>query len=269
MGAGERRFPENLAEVLRGVAPHARLAQESVRTMNSATSPPRLLSWHCPIVLLVGLSMIPWDAPISRWCSTVRIGGDIKRELQVVQQFGDLVSIVLTGTLIWLLDSGRRYVLWLGGGALACAGIVGTAAKSLIGRPRPKFGDPSFLGPWGTFNAPGFDGPRHAWEFWKKGWADLTSMPSSHTLFAAALAAFLALAYPRLRVLVVLLTALVGIARVVLGAHYPSEVFVGGALGWLAGSSGMLVVYRLQQSRQHVGTPTPHQPTPDVAERVS
>ncbi|MBK7405600.1 MAG: hypothetical protein IPJ41_13470 [Phycisphaerales bacterium] len=42
-------------------------------------------------------------------------------------------------------------------------------------------------------------------------------MPSA-TLFAAALAAFLVYAYPRLRGLVVVLVVVVGVARVTLGA---------------------------------------------------
>jgi undecaprenyl-diphosphatase len=169
--------------------------------------------------------------------------------LEVAQQFGDLLSIALVATLIWLLDPTRRRVLWLGAGSLACAGIIGTAAKNLVGRPRPKFADASFLGPWGTYDLGANGGVRHAWEFWRGHWADLTSMPSSHTLFAAALAAFLAFAYPRLRGLVVVLVVVVGVARVVLRSHYPSDVLVGGAVGWFAGTLGMLAVVRWMNRR--------------------
>lgn len=99
----------------------------------------------------------------------------------------------------------------------------------------------------GTFDAGHADGPQHAWEFWKGHWADLTSMPSSHTTFAAAMAAFLAFAYAPLRGLVVVLTILVAVARVLLGAHYPSEVLVGAAIGWFGGTLGMQVVFRLNR----------------------
>lgn len=205
--------------------------------------------WLCLALLATGLALIPWDGPISTWATSIKLGGDVKRELEVAQQFGDLLSTALVATLIWLLDPTRRRVLWLGAGSLVCAGIIGTAAKNLIGRPRPKFGDPSFLGPWGTYDLGANGGVRHAWEFWRGHWADLTSMPSSHTLFAAALAVFLAFAYPPLRVLVVGLVIVVGIARVVLGAHYASDVLVGGAIGWFTGTLGMLLVGRCMNRR--------------------
>ena len=88
------------------------------------------------------------------------------------------------------------------------------------------------LGPWQTFTwtRGGEQLTAHAWEFWK-GPSDLWSMPSSHTSAACALACVLARLYPRLIPLMVLLAALVGTARVVLGAHYPSDVIVGATLG--------------------------------------
>jgi len=203
----------------------------------------------CLAILGVGLAVIPFDGPISQWATSIQLGGDVKRELEVAQQFGDLLSIALTATLIWLLDPARRRVLCLGAASLACAGIIGTAAKNLIGRPRPKFDDPAFLGPWGTYDLGASGGVRHAWEFWRGHWADLTSMPSSHTLFAAALAAFLAFAYPRLRGLVIVLVVVVGVARVVLRSHYPSDVLVGGAVGWFAGTLGMRLVSQWEAKR--------------------
>lgn len=217
--------------------------------MSIHTPPPRLPLWPCLAILATGLAVIPWDGPISTWVTSIKLGGDVKRELEVAQQFGDLLSIALVATLIWLLDPARRRVLWLGAASLAFAGIIGTAAKNLVGRPRPKYDDPSFLGPWGTYDLGESGGVRHAWEFWRGHWADLTSMPSSHTLFAAALAAFLAFAYPRLRRLVIVLVAVVGLARVVLRSHYPSDVLVGGALGWFAGTLGMLLAHRWKASR--------------------
>lgn len=212
---------------------------------------PRLPVWPCLAVFAVGLAVIPFDRAISHWATAIKLGGDVRRELEVAQQFGDLLSIALTGTLIGLLDPARRRVLWLGAGSLACAGLIGIAAKNLVGRPRPKFDDPVFLGPWGSYDLGAGGGVRHAWEFWRGHWADLTSMPSSHTLFAAALAAFLGFAYPRVRGLVIVLVVVVGVARVVLRSHYLSDVLVGGALGWFAGTLGMIMTHRWQVSRSH------------------
>ena len=212
--------------------------------MATFCAPPRLPLWPCMAILFAGVAVIPFDSAISHWATSIALGGDMKRELEVAQQFGDLLSLVLIGVLILLLDPARRGVLWYGAASLGLAGLIGTLAKNLIGRPRPKFDHPAFLGPWGTYDLGANGGVRHAWEFWHGHWADLTSMPSSHTLFAAALAAFLAFAYPRLRGLVVVLVVIVGVARVVLRSHYPSDVLVGGAVGWLAGTLGIRQVYR-------------------------
>jgi undecaprenyl-diphosphatase len=56
-------------------------------------------------------------------------------------------------------------------------------------------------------------------------------MPSSHTAAACALAVVIARLYPKLTPLMIVLACIVGTARVVLGAHYPSDVVIGGALG--------------------------------------
>jgi undecaprenyl-diphosphatase len=61
-------------------------------------------------------------------------------------------------------------------------------------------------------------------------------MPSSHTLFAAALSVFLTALYPSIRVLVFALAVVVGLGRVLFDAHWPTDVIVGGAMGWAIAS---------------------------------
>jgi membrane-associated phospholipid phosphatase len=108
------------------------------------------------------------------------------------------------------------------------------AAKMLIGRPRPKFNDPDyFCGPFGAYPV------KHGlvasgWEVWRGISSDLASMPSSHTSAAMTLAVVLAWFYPRLRWLLVFLVITVGVARVILQAHYPADVAAGATLGYLA-----------------------------------
>lgn len=65
------------------------------------------------------------------------------------------------------------------------------------------------------------------------------SMPSGHALTAAALAALLWLAFPRRRALaaglgLALFAGVVGWSRVVVGAHWPADVFCGAGLGLVA-----------------------------------
>jgi hypothetical protein len=82
-------------------------------------------------------------------------------------------------------------------------------------------------------------GVRHAWEIGSGISSDLWSMPSSHTVYAAALAVCLSRMYPRLTPIVTVLACIVGLARVLLQAHWASDVFVGAALGLIVAPRAM------------------------------
>lgn len=71
---------------------------------------------------------------------------------------------------------------------------------------------------------------------------DKFSFPSGHTLHAVVFT-WVALTYfPQLAVLLILFTVLVGLSRVVLGLHYPSDVMAGALLGaFIAQASFMFV----------------------------
>jgi undecaprenyl-diphosphatase len=60
-----------------------------------------------------------------------------------------------------------------------------------------------------------------------------SSFPSGHTGNAFALATVISNQYPRLRIPLYLGATLVGISRIYLGRHYPSDVLVGAAIGTL------------------------------------
>jgi undecaprenyl-diphosphatase len=68
---------------------------------------------------------------------------------------------------------------------------------------------------------------------------DPHSFPSGHTLNAVVLAMSLAFLMPLLAPLVVLWILMMGLARVVLGLHYPSDVVAGILLGTLIGAFGV------------------------------
>jgi membrane-associated phospholipid phosphatase len=79
------------------------------------------------------------------------------------------------------------------------------------------------------------------------------SLPSGHaiTVFAGAIA-ILATITPHPQgwrqwlvvYFVLLMTALLSLSRVAVGAHWPLDILVGGALGWLAGLSGAAILRR-------------------------
>lgn len=189
------------------------------------------------IVFVLLHRLIPHDGAISRWAVAFRedsLGGDVVRELGALQQYGQGAVTALVAWAVWLLQPAlrRRLLDWVL--AIVIASVVGYPLKMLIGRPRPKFGDPEhFVGPFGAYPVSGEVGVRHAWEAGSGISSDLWSMPSSHTLFAVVMSAMLWVWYPRLRPIAVVMAVLVGVARVLFGAHYLSDVVFGAGLGLL------------------------------------
>jgi undecaprenyl-diphosphatase len=105
--------------------------------------------------------------------------------------------------------------------AIAVPGLVVTVAKRIIGRARPLFSD----------------GDAFVYHFllWRPSYA---SFPSGHATTAfAALVAFGVL-WPRLRPLLWTYAVMIALSRVVLAAHYPSDVVAGA----IAGVVGALLV---------------------------
>jgi len=224
----------------------------------------RLMGLPAPlVVVLIGAGatgvLLPFDGALAGALDHVHLAGDVRREWSALQQFGQGVSILLIGTVIALLDRAGRRRLWDLALSLAVTGVVVTLMKWLVGRPRPKFGDPTtFLWPWGTYEFKPDSGPvvrAHAWDLTVDTHAQLWSMPSSHTAFASAVAVFLALMYPRLRWLALLLAGAVAVGRLVFDAHWPTDVVVGATVGtsvaWWAvgGGVGVRLVGRIWGNR--------------------
>ena len=99
--------------------------------------------------------------------------------------------------------------------AVAASGVAVQLLKHVVGRARPGLIDKF--------------GPFHFDLFSLK--ASLASFPSGHSTSIFALAAALGLIVPRLRLPIFGLAVLVGLARVVLAAHYASDILAGAAFG--------------------------------------
>lgn len=199
--------------------------------------PGRLPRGTMLVVLLGGvaaLAVLPFDAQINAAMRAVRPSGLFRQTLEVIQRFGNPVSVALGIVLIALLDRPRlrRSLDWIAAAALSGAGVF--VLKTLIGRPRPKHGEPfGFLGPLGTHAVGDDSGARHAWEFWSRSTSELWSMPSNHTSAAVVAGVFLTRLYPRAWPLAMAMCVIVGLCRVWLGAHYPSDVLAGAMVGYL------------------------------------
>jgi undecaprenyl-diphosphatase len=125
----------------------------------------------------------------------------------------------------WAANKERRARIILGIFAVLCAGVLSRSLQHLLAtHPRP-FYDPA-LG----FRLPSISGqtPLATWN----------SFPSDHAAVFFGLAALIASIRPRLGLLVFLWLAFVECSRAYVGAHYPSDLIGGAALGaslvWLA-----------------------------------
>jgi undecaprenyl-diphosphatase len=98
--------------------------------------------------------------------------------------------------------------------AIALPGLAGTIIKRVIGRVRP-----SALGPY-------------AYEplSWRTEYA---SLPSGHTTVAFAALVAIGALVPRLRPVLWVYAVLIGMSRVVVSSHFPSDVIAGAAFGAL------------------------------------
>ncbi|MBA4396747.1 MAG: phosphatase PAP2 family protein [Syntrophus sp. (in: bacteria)] len=99
--------------------------------------------------------------------------------------------------------------------AVALSGIIINLIKPLVGRLRPKL--------LFEANLYGFEPFRIGYEY--------NSFPSGHATTAFALAAALALFFPRWRLPLFGFAVVVGLSRIVIGSHYLSDVLAGAYVG--------------------------------------
>ena len=134
-----------------------------------------------------------------------------------VSQEGNLLFPVVLLVGYWLWTNWRQALVGtpLLALSIGISDFMGGQLKLLIARPRPcqvYLNIQDLTGCGGSF-----------------------SMPSNHAINSATAAAFLWVLYPSSGWVAWPLVGLVGISRVYLGAHYPSDVLVGWGLGVLWG----------------------------------
>jgi membrane-associated phospholipid phosphatase len=106
---------------------------------------------------------------------------------------------------------------------------LGYVVKRLLGRARPEFYD--------TLGSRSFFGPGADWNY--------ESFPSTHAATAFGVAMMIGYLWPRWFGPAMVLALLVGISRVVLGAHYPTDVLGGFVFGVAGAALVRLVFVRL------------------------
>jgi undecaprenyl-diphosphatase len=117
--------------------------------------------------------------------------------------------------------------------ALLTASLASGLLKDAADRVRPALAEP---GVTALVSVPGDAG-----------------MPSGHAATAAAAAGVVALLHPRLRLPLVSLAAAIGLSRVYLGVHYPSDVLAGFAVGLAVGWIVVAGARRVVRARREDG----------------
>lgn len=191
---------------------------------------------------MLAVLLLTVDLPVARFCEAEQYPKEISEVLDNVEPFGHGIGVAFVVITLFVLDPARRsWAPALCATSAVAGGLAANLVKMLLGRTRPRNLDlQATQSIWETFQG--------AFPLGTGGSA-LQSFPSAHTATAMAFAVALSVAYPRGRWWFYTLAALVGMHRVEVTAHYPSDVCAGAILGWLAGQ-GCLAIARRMAARK-------------------
>ena len=164
----------------------------------------------------------PWELALMQWLQD-RMGPAAVTAASLISMLGEQLLVVgIIGFLSWCHD--KEYGKFLAVN-LAAAVVLNSMAKNLVFRRRPYADHPEIR----CLKA--VEPEADIYDMKAQGYA----FPSGHSSTAVTAYASLALERPRpwLKLLAVLLPLLVGVSRVCLGVHYPTDVLAGWALGLL------------------------------------
>ena len=193
----------------------------------------RWLKYAVLTVCLVIIALAVLDAPVGnfrgQWppelMAWARATTDIGQSQWYLVPAGLFMIFVMA--MDWSrLDRRRRWLLaniyTLAGYifiTVAASGLIATTLKRVIGRARPRHFEEHGLMAFDNFATN----------------ASFASFPSGHATTIGAVAAILALLFPPLRFAVLIGAVILGSTRILVGAHYPSDVIAGLAFGmWFA-----------------------------------
>ena len=182
------------------------------------------------LVVAAAVAFLLVDGPVGSHFGEHPASGEVKNFFDAAEHFGTpfgqiLILVILSG---WVKKPERRWnpVVMRVFVTAVIAGLAADVGKLMISRYRPHHFD------FDLHMADSFAGLLR----FGAGGHGQQSFPSAHTASAFGFAAALAWAWPKQQRVFYSLAALVGLQRVVMGAHFPSDVLAGAALGYLVAS---------------------------------
>jgi membrane-associated phospholipid phosphatase len=173
------------------------------------------------LLVLAGCVAAPFDVRVAEWITAGECPDVLEKLACLAEAFAHGFGAAAVLLTVYLLDPRRRkYLVRLAVMSLG-VGAVTDFLKLFLARHRPYHFN--FVGDtWATFGQ------------WLPGWsagAGWQSFPSSHSAVAAGLAIGLGWLYPRGRWLFMVFAGLAMFQRVVVKAHFLSDVLWGGGAG--------------------------------------
>ncbi|WP_084019361.1 phosphatase PAP2 family protein [Desulfuribacillus alkaliarsenatis] len=160
--------------------------------------------------------ILSWDQTIFRYINQQLKCSSLDRTMPYFTHFGGArFSILICILLLWLQSGSFTNIARDTIIALAGSHILVQLIKNFFNRPRPFLVLP---------------------EAFVKESLILKdySFPSGHTTASVSIATVFSLYFPIFAPLFFILAAVVGISRIYLGLHYPTDVFIGAVLGFVS-----------------------------------
>ena len=175
------------------------------------------------VMLIIAAACLSIDLQVARFFRFEKTPSFIREMVQNTEPFGHGIGVVfILMVAIWLNRKQRKSYLLIGAITLG-AGLCTNIAKFIIGRARPRDLDIASIDILQSFQG---------WFPYLNGIEASQSFPSGHTTVAFAFAVCMTALHPQAKGIFFFLAAFVAFGRVQCGAHFPSDVFAGAAMGW-------------------------------------
>jgi membrane-associated phospholipid phosphatase len=171
--------------------------------------------------ILIAISYFNWDIPLLYYCkgldvSILNIAQNITVLGKSTWYFILFVPAYILFRFFWKNKLWSMQFLFLLI-SISASGLISILIKWLAGRYRPSMLEKGFFG----FN---FFGVGYEW----------TSFPSGHSITAFSLAAAISILFPRAGIPAFIIAISIGISRIIITAHYLSDVIAGAGIGILS-----------------------------------